>query len=229
MTSIYAIGHVPYIARIANEQALHFFASGGALASSIPTDALKHPGKRKKLFKVIGHGFLPTYNFITFTAEVNTWEYIAPNQRYPGFSTKDWRIQYLSYREKPNDDGYQYYGVNMVFRNRNEYQRWKHTYRGVEFPGEHPNHFAVFYYREQECLLSFDDWTSLNLPLDTRRCNGIIHVKVAYDDVNHMITTYRFTNGGYLDEKQFSPFARAKGAMLILPASEPNGRFDHRL
>jgi len=93
----------------------------------------------------------------------------------------------------------------------------------VEFPGGSQNQVILFLYREAEILISREEWDALDLPLDTRRVNGIIHVKVHYDDVAHLITAYRFTNSGYLERKKLGPYERAKGTALVTPGPEIKG------
>jgi predicted transcriptional regulator len=85
----------------------------------------------------------------------------------------------------------------------------------VGFPGYDANHSILFLYRETDKLVSRKEWDALDLPLDTRLVNGIIHVKVAYNDDAHMVTVYRFTNSGYLDSREFGEYERAKGTALV--------------
>jgi len=205
-----------------DEQGFRFESIPGSHAS-VDFASLTYVGKREKSFKAFGHCFLPAHSAIYFYALVNVWEYIAPNQEHPGYSTKDWGKQYITYVEKPEDgSGYHYYGnfnSGLVFKNAAELQRWKATYKAVEFPGGSPNQIVLFHYRENDKLVSREEWDALDLPMDTRFVNGIIHVKVSYDDNAHMITVYRFTNSGYLD-KWFGEYERAKGTVLVPPRSE---------
>lgn len=217
--------HVPFIFLEDNGQEVGFYHTGGGPLPSVTATDLTYIGKREKLFAVLSRRcYVPAHSGIYFNAMVNVWEYIAPDQKYPGYSTKDWARQNISYIEKPADgSGYHYYGnfnSCLVFKNANELQRWKTTYKAVEFPGGSPNQVVLFHYREIDKLVSREDWDALDLPLDTRYVNGIIHVKVAYDDMAHVITVYRFTNSGYLDRKKFGEYARAKGTALVLPGPE---------
>jgi hypothetical protein len=95
-----------------------------------------------------------------------------------------------------------------------DYEAWLKTYRGVEFKGGSPNQTVVFCYRERHCLISKSDWDQLNLPKDTRRCNGINLCKVEYDDDAHVITVYRFDNRGTLDQRRYKEYALARGTDL---------------
>ena len=190
--------------------------TGGGPCDSVDAASLTYIGKREKLFAVFsGHCILPAHSAVYFNAQVNIWEYIAPDQKHPGYSTKDWVKQYISYRENPVEGcEYRYYGQNIAFRTAAEYQLWKDTYKAVEFPGGSPNQTILFLYRESDRLISREEWDALDFPLDTRMVNGIIPVKVDYDDDAHMITVYRFTNSGYLDARKFGPYERARGTVL---------------
>lgn len=220
--------HIPFVYREDDGQ-LGYHHTGGGHLVSINVSDLTYVGKCEKMFAVLGNCYHPAHSAIYFKAAVNAWEYTAPNQKYPGFSTKDWARQYMCYVEKPHDGSeYHYYGNfggGLVFRNAAELQRWMKTYKAVEFPGSDPNHTVLFHYREQDVLVTCEEWDALDLPLDTRRVNGIIHVKVDYDDNAHMITVYRFTNAGYLDPRRFTPYERAKGTKLVAP--EPDRKKGH--
>ena len=196
----------PYVPIVCMDgERLGWHHTGGGLATAVDADTLTYIGKREKMFSVFGNRLLSKYSTIYFKATVNVWEYIAPDQKYPGYSTKYWEKQYISYVENPADDSeYHYYGnfnSGIVFRNVKELQKWKTTYKAVEFPGGSPNHTVLFLYREKNKLISRKEWDVLDLPLDTRQINGVYStlVKVAYDDNAHLITTYRFTNSGGLD------------------------------
>lgn len=196
------------------------FDASGSPNTSIKPDVLTYIGKRKKLFKSFGHYDAANGDSaVYFEAEVNVWEYIAPDQKHPGYSTKTWCKQYISYVEKPIDDSpYRYYGSfnsGIAFRNIKELNLWKRTFKAVGFPGYDANHSILFLYRETDKLVSRKEWDALDLPLDTRLVNGIIHVKVAYNDDAHMVTVYRFTNSGYLDSREFGEYERAKGTALV--------------
>jgi len=112
------------------------FESVPGAHTSVDFAALTYIGKREKSFKAFGNCGATANGAVYFYAPVNVWEYVAPNQKHPGYSTKDWRKQYISYVEKPADGSdYHYYGQDIVFRNASELQRWKITYKAVEFPG----------------------------------------------------------------------------------------------
>jgi len=221
--SICTCPYVPFVFYEDDGQGVYFNTGGGPW-TSVDSAALTYIGKREKLFIVFCHNILPGKGSVCFKATVNVWEHIAPDQKHPGYSTKEWARQFMSYVEKPHDGSeYRYYGnfnQGLVFKTATDLQHWKITYKAVGFPGESPNSSVLFHYREIDRLVSREEWDALDLPLDTRFVNGIIHVKVAYDDNAHTITVYRFTNSGYLDSKWFGEYARAKGIELVAPKPE---------
>ena len=221
--SVSCVPHVPFVYED-DEKGVTFNAGGGPWVSVDPADFV-YVGKREKMFMVTDRNcFLPAHSGLYFYAKVNVWEYTAPDQKYPGYSTKTWRKQHISCIENPADDsGYHYFGQNIAFRTDSELQLWKATYKAVEFPGHSPNNTVLFLYRERDRLVSREEWDGLDLPLDTRRVNGIIHVKAACDDGEHLITAYRFTNSGYLDTSRFVEYERAKGTALVAPGPEIKG------
>jgi len=172
--------------------------SGGAWCN-IPIN-LKLIGKRKKIFKDWGHRGVCAHGAIKFEALVNVWEYKQPEPLYGDFSTKEYDKHYISYCVDslgyPKDGIYRYLGNSIAFTRKEDYEAWRDTYRGVEFNGNWPNQTVVFIYKRIENLISEQKFESLDLPVDTRIQNGIIKVKVRYDDVNHTITEYRYTNEG---------------------------------
>lgn len=222
--SIRICPHVPFIHSADEEHGVSYYHTGGGPVTSIDSAALAYVGKREKFFMTFGHCGVTGNGAVYFKALVNSWEYVAPGQKHPGYSTKDWVKQYITYVEKPADgSAYHYYGSfnsGVVFKNAAELRLWKATYKAVEFPGAEPDQTILFMYRENPCLASREEWDALDLPLDTRFVNGIIHVKVAYDDHAHIVTEYRFTNSGYLDPKWFGPYERAKGTALVAPGPE---------
>jgi len=221
--SVSCIPHVPFVFND-DEHGVRFNTGGGPWVS-VDAAVLKHIGKREKLFKLFGHDRVTGDRGVYFKASVNVWEYTAPNQHHPGYSTKDWVKRYISFVEKPADGSASHYYdfINSAVFYNKEYQQWKATYMAVEFPGGSPTQTILFHYRETCRLISRKEWDELDLPLDTRLVNGIIHVKVAYDDEAHMITEYRFTNTGYLDPKWFGPYEKAKGTALSSPGPEVKG------
>jgi len=222
--SIRICPHVPFIHSADEEKGVSYYHTGGGPLTSVDSSALAYIGKCEKLFMAFGHCGVAGHGAVYFKALVNSWEYVTPDQKHPGYSTKDWVRQYITYVDEPADgSAYHYYGTfnsGVVFKSAAELQRWKDTYKAVEFPGASPNRTVLFHYRESDRLISRKEWDELDLPLDTRFVNGIIHVKAAYDDHAHIVTAYRFTNSGYLDSKRFGPYERAKGTALVAPGPE---------
>jgi hypothetical protein len=203
--------YVPIVYRNDDHQKEGFYCTGGGVLTFVDAAALTYVGKREKLFAAFSHHcILPGHSAVYFKTLVNVWEYVAPAQKYPGYSTKGWHKQYITYVKEPTDNSpYHYYGsfsAGIAFKNDTELKLWKNTYRAVEFPGSDPNHSVLFLYRNNDRLISRDEWDALSLPLDTRFVNGIVHVKAAYDDGAHIVTAYRFTNSGYLDSRKFGPY-----------------------
>jgi hypothetical protein len=214
--SVSVCSYVPFVFKD-DEHGVTFNTGGGPWVTVDPA-ALAYAGKREKTFIVFGNSLIAAHSGIYFQAQVNVWVYTEPNQRHPGYSTKDWDKYYISYAEKPADgSGYRYVGRDIAFKTATELQHWKKTYKAVEFPGCAPNQTILFLYKKCCSLITREEWDNLDLPLDTRRVNGIIHVKVDYDDKAHMVTAYRFTNSGYLDPRKFGPYERAKGTALVPP------------
>jgi len=222
--TVSCIPHVPFVFKD-DEHGVRFDTGGGPWVSA-DAAALKHIGKREKLFILFGHDRATGDSGVYYHATVNAWECVAPNQRRPGYSTKNWEKQYIRYIEKPADgSAYHYYGQGVIFRTHAEFRQWKDTYRAVEFPVALPDSTVLFLYRETCRLISREEWDSLDFPLDTRLVNGIIHVKVDYDYDAHMITEYRFTNSGYLDPRRFGSYERARGTALVPPGPEAEEHF----
>ena len=224
--SVSCIPHVPFVFK--DDEHDVWFSTGGGPWCFLAPAVLVYFGKREKLFKLFGHDRVTGETGVYFKALVNVWEYIAPNQHHPGYSTKDWAKRYISFVEKPTDGSASHYYdfINSAVFYNKEYQQWKATYKAVEFPGGSPTQTILFHYRETCVLITREEWDNLDLPLDTRFVNGIIHVKVAYGDDSHMITEYRFANTGYLDPRSFSPYERAKGTVLSSPEPEVKGELD---
>ena len=189
----------------------------GGLWTSVPGD-LKLIGKRKKLFKDWGHCGSCANGAVEFEADVNVWEYAHPEPLYGEYTTKDYSKHYISYcvdeRGNPkNGSNYRYQGDGIAFATAEDYAVWLKTFRGVEFQGNWPNQTVVFCYKRVEKLLSCDEYDALDLPTDTRMCNGIIEIKVLYDDVLRTVTEYRCTNSGdTLEQKGIKPYLLARQA-----------------
>lgn len=170
-------------------------ASGGPWCT-LHKPKLKYIGKEAKDFRVWGNCGPCGNGAITFSSAVSVWEYVEPNHLYDGLTTKDYDKYYFRYRKDSRP--YTILGKFIGFRNQDEFNLWLKTYRGKQF-GDFTDGdlIVVFAYKEYEQLISKEKWDLLDLPQDTRYMNGgTIPVKVAYDDKNHCIYTYRYTNSG---------------------------------
>ena len=176
-------------------------------------------GKRRKLFMEWGHCGSCANGAVTFEAEVNVWEYKHPEPYFCDYSTKEYSKHYITCcaderGNLKNGSRYRYIGDGMCFETEEEYAVWLKTFRGVGFKGFWPNQTVIFCYKRIDKLLTKVEYDTLDLPIDTRRCNGVIEVKVLYDDALHAITEYRYTNdGSELFQKGVKPYMLARQAV----------------
>lgn len=190
--------------------------TGGGEWTTVP-HKLKLIGKRKKSFKDLGTCGAYPNGAIIFEANVNVWEYKEPFPYYKNYTTKDWRMNCFTCIDdslktpKAVDFRYVDFGKCLTFENNTEYGAWLKTYKGVEFKVPCDNQIVVFSYNENCHLIRFEEWISLDLPMDTRMCNGVNLCKVKYDDASHMIEEYRFDNAGTLDQRRYKPYELARG------------------
>lgn len=190
--------YVPFIWK--KDDGIGCSTSGGAWCY-LPLGEFKYLGKELKTFCDWGSCGACANGAVEFQAEVSVWEYTNPNNRYAPYTTKDYSREFIRYvvdqfGNPINGSSYRYFGDGIAFEDEKEYKAWLRTYRGIELPGGWENQTVVFKYREREYYISKDEWDALDYPIDTRACNGIIFVKVRYDDENHCIHTYRYTNDG---------------------------------
>lgn len=190
----------PFVWHITSESNIKFSTGGGAW-TNVPND-IKLIGKRKKLFKIWGHCGCCESGAVSFEAEVNVWEYKHPEPFHGEYSTKDYDRYYISHSPKKEGKPSKYsihccrYDCDSTFDSVDDYSAWLKTFRGVEFMGYSPNQLVIFCYKRIEKLVSVDEYNVLGLPKDTRECNGVIEVKVFYDDALRTVTEYRYTNSG---------------------------------
>ena len=206
--------YVPFIWK--NNNGIGCQTSGGAWGY-IPLGQLKYIGKELKTFCDWGYCGACANGAVEFQAEVSVWEYTNPNNRYAPYTTKDYDREFINYvvdefGKPKNGSNYRYFGDGIAFETEKDYKAWLKTYRGVEIPGVWENQTVVFKYREHNHYITKDEWNSLDYPIDTRMCNGIIFVKVQYDDENHCIHTYRYTNDGSDNWRSHKPYMLARSA-----------------
>lgn len=209
--------YVPFIWK--KDDGIGCLTSGGAW-NYISIGKLKYLGKELKTFCDWGNCGPCGNGAVEFQAEVSVWEYVSPNNCYAPYTTKDYNKQFIRYVVdqfgNPTDgSNYRYFGDGIAFETDKDYQAWLRTYRGVEFQGSWGKSKIVFLYREQEHLITKDEWDTLDYPIDTRMCNGVIFVKVHYDDENHCIHTYRFTNDGSANWRTHKPYMIARRELEI--------------
>jgi hypothetical protein len=193
--------------------------SGGAW-SYLPIGEFKYLGKEPKTFCDWGTCGACAKGAVEFEAEVSVWEYTSPDNRYAPYTTKDYRREFIRYvvdefGNPTNGSDYRYFGDGIAFKTDEDYQAWLRTYRGIELQGGWENQRVVFLYREKQYYITKDEWDALDYPIDTRMCNGIVFVKVQYDDENHCIHTYRYTNDGSANWRTHKPYMIARQEMEI--------------
>lgn len=212
------ICEVPYVPFIwKKDDGIGCQTSGGAWGY-IPLGEFKYLGKELKTFCDWGSRGACANGAVEFEAEVSVWEYTNPNNRYAPYTTKDYNREFIRYvvdqfGKPTNGSDYRYFGNGIAFKTAEDYQAWLRTYRGIELPGGYENQKVVFSYREHSHYIAKDEWLALDYPIDTRMCNGIIFVKVHYDDKNHCIHTYRYTNNGSANWKTHRPYMIARMEM----------------
>ena len=189
----------PFIFLTETKDNIKCTTSGGAW-SNIPNN-LKLMGKRKKIFADFGNCGACAHGAVYFEAAVNVWEYKQPDPLYGDFSTKEYDKHYISYcvdslGNPKNGSIYRYFGQDIAFTTKEDYEAWRDTFKGVEFNGNWPNQTGVFTYKRIEILTTKEKFDFLDLECDTRTQNGTIMVKFQYDDASHTITEYRYTNDG---------------------------------
>ena len=179
---------------------------------------LKLIGNRLKKFTCWDPGGARADGSLTFQASVNVWEYKEENPMFGEYTTKDWEKHFISYcvdkfGNPMNGSLYRYFGDGIAFVDETEYTAWLKTYKGVEFKGDKDVATVVFCYREKDYLIPKDEWDILDLPKDTRYCNGVNLCKVKYDDDNHIVHVYRYSNSGDLDWQKYRAYELALSSM----------------
>lgn len=172
-------------------------SKGGGAYERIDLRKLTYVGKEEKLFKDWGSCGGCAYGSITFAAEVNVWEYTPENLRFGPYTTKDWVRAFIYFGEKDKDSNHINFGDCRTFSSEMGYMAWLLTYKGVEFEGYSDKETVVFFYQREEYLISKEAWDILALPVDTRPIGmQLQYIKYKYNDNEHVITEYRFSNVG---------------------------------
>lgn len=205
--------YVPFIFK-RDDNTLGCSTSGGAW-NYIPVKELKYVGKEKKSFCDWGSLGACADGAVEFEAEVSVWEYVEPGNPYAPYTTKDYKRAYVSYcvdklGYPKNGSNYRYFGDGFAFETEKDFNAWLKTYKAVTFQGNWDNQTVVFYYRKKGYLISKEEWDALDLPVDTRQCNGIIFVKVKYDNEQHIVHEYRYTNDGSANWRTHKPYELAR-------------------
>lgn len=159
----------------------------------------------KKMFRYIGKGKRKFCDWgscgpcadgaIDFYAMVNVWE-VKQENKFAPYTTENYNKMYINKLEKPSDFGYMILGEGIAFKNEKDYNAFLKTYRAKEFQGYMENQKVIFYYKEENCYISKEEWEKLkDFEIDTRQINGsIVTVKVKYDNKNKKILVYRYSN-----------------------------------
>ena len=126
-----------------NEIGIGFLSSGGPWGS-LDISKLHYVGKTVRSFWTWGSCGACGNGGLSFDAEVNLWRYDEPKQRYPGFSTEHWKRSFIYYSEKLDKNAGEHYHYTsfidcIAFKTTPDYEAWKKTYCGVEFPGGSEN------------------------------------------------------------------------------------------
>jgi hypothetical protein len=179
-----------------------FETSGGAWCS-VPLKDLKPEGLDKKRFWTWSSGGAGAGMGIYFYAEVKVWRYTDPANRFEGYSSEKFDRFQIWEKEKltcPTD--YKYTTDGKAWKTDKELQAWAQTFKAVSFPGYWNNDKVYFCYRAKSHRISREEWDALDLPKDTRQCNGVIDIKFKYDDENKIIHEYRYDNSGPWKNRQ---------------------------
>jgi len=192
--TICEVPHIPFVSENKETGKLSFSAGGGEWGLINPMTA-KLVGKETRMFNIwCSDGVQYAHSGLAFMAEVNVWEYTPENLPHGDYTTKNWNRRYYHIS---NEDGKTTYHSFMAgcALSKSEYLAWLKTYKGVEFAGHSPEQVVVYYYRAAEYLLEKNEWDDLPLPVGTRP-NGMggLYIKYKYDDDNHIVHEYRYTN-----------------------------------
>jgi hypothetical protein len=183
--------------------------SGGSFAGIARAD-IKHIGRKATLFCAWGHAGPCAGGAVHFYAMANAWEWKSKTPFFGDYTTEKYNKVYISDCPRP-EERYRFLGDGIAFETQKELDCFLSTFRAVGFDWPHSSNRQVYFlYTTDKKMISFDDWQKLELPIDTRTCNGIINVKVSYDDKTATITEYRHTNDGGNAKRNAKPYALAR-------------------
>lgn len=195
--SVCNVPHVPFV--YDEDGAPRFNTSGGAWSKLSP-DKMILKGKETKTFQFWGGCGPAAHGTISISAEVNVWEYIAPqkyidNQTGEIYTEKNYNKVYISFSKLSNDFGYHYYvsGENErhAFKTEDELQAYLLTYRAKVFTGNWPNQAVAFLWNEKvNCRISPEDYDNLRGTECTLLNNGVRPCKRLYNEGEKTIYTY---------------------------------------
>lgn len=195
-----------YVGRAIGDR-LFFNACGGPwegydVNNFQPTDT-----KRETHFWTWGSRGAGASHGLHFSLELPVWEYKDPEPLFGIYTTEKYRKFRIYQRTRPEYIPYRYLSDGKAWETEIDLEAWRRTYKGKVF--RHGNARVVFCYRIITYMLNKAQWDVLDFPEDTRRCNGIIAVKVNYDHDEKIIHEYRYTNSGISDQS-LKPFQKAR-------------------
>jgi hypothetical protein len=180
--------YVPFIRPNKTGDGITCNTSGGAW-TSIPLK-LKLIEKCQKTFCDWGHCGACGNGAIHFRAEVNVWEYVAPDALYGSYTTKQWRKMYVSRTDKNENYCYEYAASETAWKTKAELDEFIKKYKGVVFKGHCENQLVVWCYREKTVRVSVEEFEKMNLPETAILLNGVRAAKMEVDDENKTIIHY---------------------------------------
>lgn len=95
---------------------------------------------------------------------------------------------------RSNHCGYMYLGDGIAFQNEQEFEEFVALYHGTLIPTnatESCNSYVLWCYRQQDKVLSAEEWDKIACPSDSRYFYGREKlVKTVVDDAKHLVTAY---------------------------------------
>ena len=188
--------------------------SGGAF-HTFKIENLKKNGRKDRNFWTFGSWGACRNGGIYFSANVPCW--IAEEERDYDYTTEKYELRYVVEDKEPDSFGYKWlvrtHGAcpDRAFKTDEEFETWKKTYRAVKVYDTWQQNGVYFIYRENRISLTKQQWSSLDLPLDTRLLNGSIRdCKVEYDENNKMINAYFYEV--WDNEHKYKTFLYSEGS-----------------